>query len=126
MKNMSSLISAHNKKVLRPSINTYGCNRVKMSCPLNNKCQMSRIVYRADVSNNVDTETKFYYGLTDTTLRRDIITIKNLLDMKDTVTIPNCLNIFGSYMSKEKNIKLSGVLFERLIVVLVLIFASYV
>ena len=46
--------------------------------------------------------------------------------MKDTVTIPNCLNIFGSYMSKEKNIKLSGVLLERLIVVLVLIFASYV
>ena len=58
--------------------------------------------------------------------RRDIITIKNLLDMKDTVTIPNCLNIFGSYMRKEKNIKLSRVLLERLIVVLVLIFASYV
>ena len=46
--------------------------------------------------------------------------------MKDTVTIPNCLNIFGSYMRKEKNIKLSGVLLERLIIVLVLIFASYV
>ena len=61
MKNMSSIISAHNKKVLRLSINTYGCNcRVKTSCPLNNKCQISRIVYRADVSNNVDTETKFY------------------------------------------------------------------
>ena len=49
MKNMSSIISAHNKKVLRPSINTYGCNcRVKTSCPLNNK---------------------FYYGLTDTTFK---------------------------------------------------------
>ena len=70
MKNMSSIISAHNKKVLRPSINTYGYNcRVKTSCPLNNKCQISRIVYRADVSNNVDAETKFYYGLTDTTFK---------------------------------------------------------
>ena len=70
MKNMSSIISAHNKKVLRPSINTYGCNcRVKTSRPLNNKCQISRIVHRADVSNNVDTETKFYYGLTDTTFK---------------------------------------------------------
>ena len=46
--------------------------------------------------------------------------------MKDTVTIPNCLNIFESYMRKEKNIKLCGVLLERLIVVLALIFASYV
>ena len=27
------------------------------------------MVYRADVSNNVDTETKFYYGLTDTTFK---------------------------------------------------------
>ena len=124
---MSSIISAHNKKVLRPSINTYGCNcRVKTSCPLNNKCQISRIVYRADVSNNVGIETKFYYGLTDTTFKERYNNHKNLLDMKDTVTIPNCLNIFGSYMRKEKNIKLSGVLLERLIVVLVLIFASYV
>ena len=70
MKNMSSIISAHNKNVLRPSINTYGCNcRVKANCPLNNKCQISRIVYRADVSNNVDTETKFYCGLTDTAFK---------------------------------------------------------
>ena len=70
MKNMSSIISAHNKKVLRTSINTYSCNcRVKTSCPLNNKCQILRIVYSADVSNNVDTETKFYYGLTDTTFK---------------------------------------------------------
>ena len=29
-----------------------------MSCPPNNKCQTSRIAHRADVSNNVDTETK--------------------------------------------------------------------
>ena len=70
MKNMSSIVSAHNKKVLRPSINTYGCNcRVKTSCPLNNKCQISRIVYRADVSNNADTETKFYYSLRDPTFK---------------------------------------------------------
>ena len=122
MKIMSLIISAHNKKVLRPSINTYGYNcRVKTSCPLNNKCHISRIVYRADVSNNIDNVASQIQHS-----RRDIVTIKNLLDMEDTVTIPNCLNIFGSYMRKEKNIKLSGILLERLIVVLVLIFASYI
>ena len=70
MKNMASIISSHNKQILQPPTETYGCNcRDRESCPLDHKCKTPRIIYRADVSNDVDNETKFYYGLTDTTFK---------------------------------------------------------
>ena len=39
-------------------------------CPMENQCLTQQIVYRADVSNNKDNETKFYYGLTETSLKK--------------------------------------------------------
>ena len=67
---MAAIISSHNNQVLQPPIKTYGCNcRNKKSCPLDNKCKTPKIIYQADVSNNVDNETKFYYGLTETSFK---------------------------------------------------------
>ena len=68
--NMKSIISAHNKQILRPSIKESGCNcRDKNDCPLDNKCKTTRLIYQADVTNNVDNEYKYYLGLTDTTFK---------------------------------------------------------
>ena len=49
----------------------FGCNcRDRDSCPMENQCLTPQIVYRADVSNNKDNETKFYYGLTETSFKK--------------------------------------------------------
>ena len=48
----------------------YGCNcRDRDSCPNENQCLIPQIVYCAEVSNNKDNETKFYYGLTETSFK---------------------------------------------------------
>ena len=69
--NIAAIISSHNKQILKPKIESYGCNcRDRDSCPMENQCLTPQIVYRADVSNNKDNETKFYYGLTETSFKK--------------------------------------------------------
>ena len=52
MSNMSSIISLHNKRLLQPRINEYGCNcRTRENCPLQNQCLTPNLIYRADVEN---------------------------------------------------------------------------
>ena len=71
MTNIAAIISSHNKQVLKPKIESYGCNcRDRDSCPMENQCLTPQIVYPADVSNNKDNETKFYYGLTETSFKK--------------------------------------------------------
>ena len=63
---MATIISSHNRQVLKPSVNTYCCNcRGRNSCQLDNKCKTPQIVYRGDVSNNFDNESKYYYDRTE-------------------------------------------------------------
>ena len=70
MKNMDTIISSHNQQILNPTFNSYGCScRDKDNCPLDGVCLTPNIIYRADVSNNKDSETKFYYGLTETSFK---------------------------------------------------------
>ena len=68
MSNISSILSSHNLNLRNPyKTNTYGCNcRTKKSCPLQNQCLTPKIVYRADVENDTNSETKFYFGLAET------------------------------------------------------------
>ena len=67
MKNIVSIISAHNRKTLNPILKSYGCNcRVKSNCPLNSKCLTQKFIYKADVSNDAKHDKKFYLGLEDT------------------------------------------------------------
>ena len=71
MTNIAAIISSHNKQVLKPKIESYGCNcRDTDSCPMENQCLTQQIVYRAYVSNNKDNETKFYYGLTEKSFKK--------------------------------------------------------
>ena len=67
---MKSIISSHNKQILRPKNNQVGCKcRVKNSCPLHNKCLLSQLIYQADVTNNLDDEDRYFLGLAETTFR---------------------------------------------------------
>ena len=71
MRNIASIISSHNKSVLKPIIQDHGCNcRQKNDCPMQNKCLTPNIVYEATVMNNVDTVEKIYFGLCETSFRK--------------------------------------------------------
>ena len=66
MRNMSSILTSHNKKILAENEKQYECNcRNKDECPLDNKCLTPRVIYEADVIN-LNTSRKFYIGLSDT------------------------------------------------------------
>ena len=69
-RNMKSIISSHNKQILTPKNKQIGCNcRVKNSCPLDNKCLTSLLIYQVDVTNNLDNEYKYYLGLAEATFK---------------------------------------------------------
>lgn len=52
MKNMGSVILSHNKQVLNPNKEYFGCNhKIKDECPLGNKCLTPNTVYEAKFSN---------------------------------------------------------------------------
>ena len=62
-RNMKSIISSHNKQILTPKNKQVGCNcRIKNSCPLDNKCLTSQLIYQADATNNLDNEYNYYLG----------------------------------------------------------------
>ena len=57
---MGSIIWSHNKHILNSNNIEYGCNcNNRDECPLENECLTSRIVYRADVTNNKTDEDKY-------------------------------------------------------------------
>ena len=59
MKNIGSIISAHNRNILNPIVKSYGCNcTVKSSYPRNGECLTPKIIYRTDVSNDKNSEKK--------------------------------------------------------------------
>ena len=67
MRNMNSIISAHNRSILNPPKTNYGCNcRDSTDCPLQNQRLTPNIVCQADISNNVGNENKVYSGVSET------------------------------------------------------------
>ena len=70
LRNISSVISSHNRNILWPKQKPFGCNcRVKNEWPLNDECQIPSVLYRADVINDSNDEEKIYFGLADTTFK---------------------------------------------------------
>ena len=66
MRNMSSILTSHNKKILAENEKQYECNcRNKDECPSDNKCLTPGVIYEADVIT-LNTSGKFYIGLSDT------------------------------------------------------------
>ena len=67
-KNISSIISGHNKKIMRiaPPV-TRDCNcRNREQCPLDNKCLSQDIIYEGTVVSHPDEVVKDYRGLCST------------------------------------------------------------
>ena len=76
---MSSIVSLHNKKLLRPRNTEYGCNcRMREKCPLQNQC-LTLNLNRADVENNADKGTKIYFGLAETSFKAQFANHDNIL-----------------------------------------------
>ena len=76
---MKSIISIHNKQILTPKNKQVGCNcGIKNSCPLNNKCLTSQLIYQANVTNNLDDKYKYYVGLAETTFKERYTNQKSL------------------------------------------------
>ena len=67
-RNVESIISCHNKQILHPKLQPYGCGD-KNNCPLDNKCLTSQIVYQADVTNDTEDTYKYYLGFVETTFK---------------------------------------------------------
>ena len=63
--NVNSFITSHNRSLLHPreeEIQKCNCKK-KDECPMKGNCQIKNIIYRADISNDVNDEKKFYIGL---------------------------------------------------------------
>ena len=70
---MKSIISSHNKQILTPKDKQVGCNcRVKNSCPLDNKCLTSQLIYQADDTNNLDNDYNYYLELDRNNFQRTV------------------------------------------------------
>ena len=72
MNNIKKLIQKHNRKYLKnknDEENTILCNcRIKNKCPLNNKCLVENVIYKATISSAK--ETKNYLGSTGGTFKK--------------------------------------------------------
>ena len=92
-RNMKSIISSHNKQILTPKNKQVGCNcRIKNSCPLDNKCLTSQLIYQATSQTIL---TSIISDLWKQLLKNHIATTKVRLIMKIVKTVRNCRNMFG-------------------------------
>ena len=70
LKDISSIISSHNRNILSQKQKSFGCNcRVKNQCPLNGECQTPSVIHRVDVANYSNDEEKVYFRLAETTFK---------------------------------------------------------
>ena len=97
MSNMTSILSSHNLNVINTfKTQTYSCNyRTEKSCPLQNQCLTPKIIYEADVENDTNSETKFYFGLTKTPFKNRFEIILEISSIKCTLKALNHSNIYG-------------------------------
>ena len=74
MPNIKSIINAHNKKILSPNRQleerTCNCTR-KETCPMNQNCLISNIVYEATLTSNLpEYGERKYIGLCESTFKK--------------------------------------------------------
>ena len=63
-------VLAHNQCLLTPKNSSFGCNKSNKSIfPLEEECLTPKLIYQADVTDDVDDEYKFYYGLIESSFK---------------------------------------------------------
>ena len=88
MPNTSSIIKAHNRKILEgePNKTSPKCNcRKSNPCPLR-ECQTENIVYLAQVTNDKNNDLKSYIGATERSFKDRLYKHRNLLRYKTKAT----------------------------------------
>ena len=69
-RNVKSMISGHNKQILHPNPQAYGCNcRDKNNYPFDKKYLTPQKVYQPDVTNDTDYIYKYYLQLAETSFK---------------------------------------------------------
>ena len=67
---MASIIASHNKTILRPIIQDYGCSCSKKNeRPMENMCLTPNIIYEATFTNNTYIVEKIYFGICKTSFK---------------------------------------------------------
>ena len=90
MSNVRSVISSHNKRILKETKSTQksikdknqklcGCRNAN-ECPLNNMCLTKDLVYQAEVTTKDQSDRKTYTGMTATTFKDRYRNHKNSFD----------------------------------------------
>ena len=70
---MKSIINSHNKNILKnDEKENKKCNCIKKEeCPINNECLTTNIVYKANITSNLENQvTKEYIGVSETTFKK--------------------------------------------------------
>ena len=62
---MKHIISAHNKKVLKPKQDDIPCKCTKFECPVNGECEKSGVIYQCTVKETASGKSENYIGLTE-------------------------------------------------------------
>ena len=101
MGNVTNIISSYNKKIINSGNEANGktCNcRNKSNCPLDNQYLTNKIVYKAEIETNNDTNklsTKVYFGISETEFKSRRTTIQCHSETGHTKMIPNFQNTFA-------------------------------
>ena len=101
MDNVTNIISSNNKNIINSGNKANGktCNcRNKSNCPLDNKCLINKIVYKAEIETNNDINelsNKVYFGISETEFKSRYNNHKCHSESGHTKMIPNFRNTFG-------------------------------
>ena len=93
MDNVKNIINSLNEKIIISGNEANGktCNcRNKSNCSLDNKCLINKIVYKAEIETNNDTNelsTKVYFGISETEFKPRYN--NHTMSFKNQTLIPN-------------------------------------
>ena len=95
--NMANIIKSHNNRTLKPRNKTTheNCNcNTKEQCPLQNKCLVTNIVYKAHITTNDDPQGRDYIGLTEGTFKKRFTQHKSSFNnrlQQQNITVKVCV-----------------------------------
>ena len=104
-RNIGSVITSHNRRVIRPTSNNHGCNcRNRAECPLDNKSLKENIVYKHKaVISAPSNQDKKYFGIAETSFKDHFRNHTRNFHHKKSVNSPE----LSKYLWKLKDEKIT-------------------
>ena len=108
---MKNMINRHNKKIINPPkddiARTCNCIR-KHQCPLNEKCIINNVLYKASITPNEENpKTKIYYGVCETAFKRRYANHKKAFNKIKCQTDTELSNEYWNVISANKTSSVS-------------------